>query len=286
MSLGFSQDLKVKHLKINNEFDHFTANVVGDKVFFSATLLNRRGRPERDKYDGFIFNIFEAKVNESGELVDPKPIEKTNLGNFNMSVTSFSEDGKFMYFTSNSVDIGENKFNDYKTYNLQLQRAEYVEGTGWTNFTVLPFCDRDYSYAHPALSPDGNTLYFVSNMEGSKGKTDIYKVAVRNHTSYGEPQLLSEAINSSRTEIFPYISPDNKLYFSSDRRGGVGGFDIYSFDLDATDKNQVPKVLPEPLNSIGEDFSFFVNKDLKSGYLTSRRYRGAGNDDLYYFTGF
>lgn len=286
MTFSFSQNTEVRNLKINNELDHFSASVVGNKVFFSTTLTNKRGRPLTDKYKGFIYNLYEGSFDFQGEITNVKSIEKTKLGEFNISAATFSKDGKYVYFTTNTIDVGENKSKDFKTYNLQLQRAEFEEGKGWTNFTVLPFCELDFSYAHPALSPDGNTLYFVSNIEGAKGKSDIFKVSVSNHKSYGEPQILSETINSPRTEIFPYISPDNKLYFSSNRRGGVGGFDIYSYDLNATEEGQIPLVLPEPINSRGEDFSFFLNEDLKSGYLTSRRLRGEGSDDLYYFTNF
>ncbi|WP_299116600.1 hypothetical protein [uncultured Winogradskyella sp.] len=288
LTYGFSQseDVEVKKLKVNTKLDHFAARVVGDKLYFSHNLTTKRGRPIKDRYDGFIYIMYEAPLSEDGEINNEKPVEKTELGRFNMSSATFSKDGKYMYFTTNHQGKGTNKLKGIETYNLQIQRAEYVEGQGWTNFETLPFCSPDNNYAHPALSPDGSTLYFISDVKGAKGKSDLYKVSVTDHKSYGEITSLGETINSSRTEIFPFISADNKLYFTSNRRGGKGGLDIYVYDLNSTDKDQIPVSLDEPVNSRGDDFSFFLNDNLTTGYLSSRRLKGEGGDDLYYFEKF
>lgn len=288
LAYGFAQseDVEVKKLEINTKLDHFAARVVGDKIFFSHNLTTKRGRAIKDKYDGFIYIMYEAPLSEDGEIKDEKPVVKTEFGRFNMSSATFSKDGKYMYFTTNHIDKGENKLKGIETYNLQIRRAEYVEGKGWTNFETLPFCDPNHNFAHPALSPDGSTLYFIADVKGTKGKSDLYKVSVSNHKTYGEITPLGETINSSRTEIFPFVSADNKLYFTSDRRGGKGGLDIYVYDLESGDEEQVPVSLDEPINSRGDDFSFFLNDDLTTGYLSSRRYRGEGGDDLYYFEKF
>ncbi len=281
-----SEDVDVKKLKINNELDHFATRVVGDKLFFSYNLTTKRGRAIKDKFDGFIYTMYEAPVSEDGEINNAEPIKKTELGRFNMSAATFSKDGKYMYFTTNQLGKGTNKLKGIETYNLQIRRAEYIEGKGWTNFETLPFCQPDYNYAHPALSPDGNTLYFIADVKDTKGKSDLYKVSVINHKTYGEVTSLGETINSSRTEIFPFVSTDNKLYFSSNRRGGKGGIDIYVYDLNSNDSEQVPVSLEKPINSRGDDFSFFLNDDLTTGYLSSRRLKGEGGDDLYYFEKF
>ena len=203
-----------------------------------------------------------------------------------MSIATYSKDGKYMYFTSNHDKKAENKIKGYTTRNLLIQRAEYVEGKGWINFTTLPFCDPEFNYGHPALSPDGKTLYFFSDIKGTKGKSDLYKVSVTNFETYGEIERLSDSINSSRSDGYPFVSADNKLYFTSNRRGGKGGLDIYVYDLNSDDSEQVPVSLDSPINTIGDDFSFFLNDDLTTGYLSSRRLKGEGGDDLYYFEKF
>lgn len=284
--LAQSNAVEVRQLSLNSELDHFAARVVGNKVFYSHNLTTKRGRPIKDKYAGFVYGIYEGELNSEGEIINGKPIVKTELGQFNMSAATYSKDGRFMYFTSNQTGKGANKLKGIDTYNLLIRRAEYVEGKGWTNFETLPFCKPNNNFAHPALSPDGNTLYFISDIRGTKGKSDLYKVTVTNHQTYGELTKLSEVINSSRTEIFPFVSSDNVLYFTSNRRYGKGGLDIYSFDLNSKDPEQKPISLDAPINSPGDDFSFFLNEDLTSGYLSSRRLKGAGGDDLYYFTGF
>ena len=287
-TLGFSQkkEVKIKRLQINTKLDHFAARVCGDKIYFSHNLTTRRGRAIKDKYDSFIYIMYEASSSENGEIVDPKPIVTTESGDFNISSSTISKDCKYLYFTTNQTVPGTNKVKGAETFNLQIKRAEYVDGIGWTNFESLPFCDVDNNYAHPALSLDGTELYFIADIKGSKGKSDLYKVPVTDHKSYGEITRLSDSINSPRTEIFPFISADNKLYFSSDRRGGNGGLDIYSYDLKLTDEAQKPKALKMPINSRGDDFSFFLNDNLTTGYFSSRRTRGEGGDDLYYFSKF
>lgn len=288
LTYGFSQskDVEVKKLEINTKLDHFAARVSGNKIFFSHNLTTKRGRAIKDKYNGNVYTIYEASVSKDGEIRDAKTIKKTELGQFNMSVATYSKDGKYMYFTTNHLGTGTNKLKGIETYNLQIQRAEYEEGKGWTNFTSLDFCDPNHNFAHPALSPDGSTLYFIADIKGTKGKSDLYKVTISNHKTYGEVIKLSEAINSSRTEIFPFVSADNMLYFTSDRRGGKGGLDIYRYDLNATNIVKLPVSLDKPINSPGDDFSFFLNDDLTSGYLSSRRLKGEGGDDLYYFSKF
>jgi len=286
ISFVFAQKVTIRKLKINNKFDHFAARVVNDKIFFSSNLLINRGREILDLYEQKLFGIYEGTVDVEGEIENVELITRREVGMSNMSVATYSKDGKYMYFTANHTAKGENKLKDKNTFNLLIQRAEYKEGKGWTNFTILPFCDSDFNFAHPALSPDGTTLYFIADVKGTKGKSDLYKVSVSGHKTYGEITRLADQINSSRTEIFPFVSADNKLYFSSDRRGGKGGIDIYSYDLGSNDEKQKPVSLDAPINDRGDDFSFFLNDDLTSGYLSSRRLRGEGGDDLYYFTGF
>lgn len=288
VTFGFSQseEVEVKKLKINNKLDHFAARVVNGKIYFSSNLTRKNGRAISDKFAQNLYGIYEGTPTEDGEIKDPELIQSPEVDRSNITAATYSKDGKYMYFTSNHTVAGENKLQDKNTYNLLIQRAEYKEGKGWVNFTTLPFCDPDFNFLHPALSPDGNTLYFVSTIKGTKGKSDLYKVSVSNHETYGEVTRLSDTINSSRKEIFPFVSADNKLYFSSDRRGGKGGLDIYSYDLKSTDTEEKPVSLEKPINSFGDDFSFFLNDDLTTGYISSRRLKGEGGDDLYYFSKF
>ncbi|MEM9680277.1 MAG: hypothetical protein AAF901_08125 [Bacteroidota bacterium] len=279
-----AQEYKVKSLDINNKLDHHAPVMVGDTIYFSCNLTDKRGQPILDKYSEKVFGLYKASTTSDGEIEDPEVIKKTERRKFNMTGATFSKDGKYMYFTSNNYHLGNNKSERHKMYNLVIRRAEYDDDKGWTNFTTLPFCDTDYNYGHPALSADDSTLYFVSNMEGTKGKSDLYRVIVKRHQTYGEIERLNKYINSPRTELFPFVSSDNVLYFASNREGGYGALDIYKYDLSKAGASTEPELLPEPINSKGNDFSFCIFDDSKRGYFASRRRRGKGGDDLFYFT--
>ena len=128
---------------------------------------------------------------------------------------------------SNHSGKGANKLKGIQTYNLLIQRAEYVDGKGWTNFETLPFCKPNNNFAHPALSPDGRMLYFASDMPGTKGQSDIWRVEILANGGYGEPQNLGDNINTEGRDTFPFISDEGKLFFATDGHVGLGGLDIF-----------------------------------------------------------
>jgi Tol biopolymer transport system component len=152
---------------------------------------------------------------------------------------------------------------------------------------VLSFCKLRFSYAHPTLSKDGKTLYFIANIRGgketTKGGSDIFKVDVLGDNEYGDPKNLGSKVNSYSREMFPFISADNTLYFASNRPGGYGGFDIYKSAMDENGVFVKAKKLPKPLNSVKDDFSLITFDNGTSGFLVSKRPKGKGDDDIYYF---
>ena len=198
-----------------------------------------------------------------------------------------SPDGKTLYVTTNYTNRKNKPKGDFKETNFHIETAEYVNGLGWTNFKVLPFCKPQYSYAHASLSPDGNTLYFTANIRGgkesTKGTSDIFKVDVLGENAYSEPKNLGSQVNSYSGEMFPFMSYDNTLYFASNRSNGVGGFDIYKSVMNEKGIFEKAEVLPQPINSKQDDFCFVMEKNGTSGYFSSKRDGGKGEDDIYYF---
>ena len=172
---------------------------------------------------------------------------------------------------------------------LKLYKASLVNGS-WYNVEELPFNSNDYSIGHPALSPDGKTLYFVSDMPGGLGATDIYKVTV-DGSIYGTPVNLGRSINTEGRETFPFVSDDNRLYFASDGHVGLGGLDLFVSEL--KDDNAVLNLnetrvgdvfnLGKPINSPFDDFTFITNSATGLGYFASNREGGLGYDDIYSF---
>jgi outer membrane protein OmpA-like peptidoglycan-associated protein len=141
----------------------------------------------------------------------------------------------------------------------------------------MPFNNVEYSVGHPALSEDEKTLYFGSDMPGTMGETDIYKVEV-NQSGFGNPVNLGPKINSTAKDWYPFVD-GNVLYFTSDRWGGKGGSDIYAVKLEGF----IPKPvsLNAPINTSSDDFAFIINSETRKGYFSSNRAEGKGSDDIY-----
>jgi outer membrane protein OmpA-like peptidoglycan-associated protein len=163
--------------------------------------------------------------------------------------------------------------------NLAMFKASVNEKGEWVNIIPMPFNDVEYSVGHPALSKDEKTLYFISDMPGSFGQTDIFKVEI-NESGFGNPINMGPKINSSSKEFSPFVD-DEIIYFSSDRAGGMGGLDVYATRL--TEFTPQPILLNAPINSKGDDFTFIINESSRKGYVSSNRSGGLGDDDLYSF---
>ena len=194
---------------------------------------------------------------------------------FNLSNVTFTKDLKYVFFTQNN---GNRKKGDI---NLKLYKAAVTKKGKWVNIKELPFNSDSFSCAHPSLSDDGSKLYFSSNMPGGFGSSDIYVVDILGENSYGKPKNLGGYVNSSGRDNFPEIN-NGLLYFSSDRKEGLGGLDIYIVPVQ--DMFVKPTNAGRPLNSEYDDFSFVINGKTRRGYFTSNRPQGKGGDDIYSFT--
>lgn len=285
--LGFAQNenYQVVNLNINDNNPHFGLVTNQDgKVIFTSFKLNQKGKV--DKVDGNpILSLFEGQKEENGEITNVKPLSIDENLSYITSAT-FSPDAKNLYITTNYTNR-KDKPKGANVTNFHIEVGEHIEGKGWTNFKVLPFCKTNYSYAHPTISPDGKTLYFIANIKGgyntTRGPSDIYKVSILEDKTYGAPENLGSNVNSYSREMFPFIGQDNALYFASNRPNAIGGYDIYKSEMNADGAFEKAQLLPKPINSIKDDFSFVIDED-NTGYFTSKRDGGKGDDDIYYFT--
>jgi outer membrane protein OmpA-like peptidoglycan-associated protein len=192
----------------------------------------------------------------------------------------FTKDGKTIYFTRNNSKNGRKKKNDQKISNLQIFKAELIDGK-WKNVTALPFNSPDYSVEHPALSADEKILYFASDMPGGYGSFDLYSVNI-NKGAFDTPKNLGPQINTSKREQFPFASSDNKLYFSSDGHLGYGSLDVFVSEINGNEYTE-PINIGIPLNSNSDDFAFNIDALTKEGFFASNREGGKGGDDIYQF---
>lgn len=174
------------------------------------------------------------------------------------------------------------KVQDVYTNRLEIYSAKLVDGK-WTEITAFVHNNADlFSVGHPAISPDGNVLYFVSDMPGGQGATDIYYCEKRSNGTWGDPRNAGEQINTTGKEMFPVIDKDGTLYFSSDGHYGMGGLDLYKATGSKKDWSK-PENLKAPINSSRDDFSILFTESGTKGFFASNRFGGKGADDIYSF---
>jgi outer membrane protein OmpA-like peptidoglycan-associated protein len=188
----------------------------------------------------------------------------------------FTKDGKTMYF--NRTNTTRKKTDEQRIAHIKIYKAELVDGQ-WTNVTALPFTSNAYSTEHPALSYDEKTLYFASDMPGTLGSFDIFKVAINEDGTYGEPENLGETINTKHREQFPFLSKYNVLYFSSIGHLGYGGLDVFRSNL-VNDTFDKPVNLGSTINSPLDDFAYVIREKDNKGFVSSNR---TGYDRLFGF---
>lgn len=198
------------------------------------------------------------------------------------STSVVTKDGSTMYFTRNNFFDGRKKKDEEGIIRLKIYSAENIDGE-WLNITELPFNSDSYSVAHPMLSPDGKKLYFVSDMPGTLGESDIFVTDIIGDGTYGPIKNLGNNINTMARETFPFITKDGVLYFSSDGHQGLGGLDVFATKITFNDYTQPVVNVGKPVNTPKDDFSFIFDSDNKTGYFASNRDGGMGDDDIYEF---
>lgn len=241
---------------------------VYEGVFVNKDQYNWTGRSYLDLY-------FSAKDN-NGKWLSPMLLKGNVNGQYHEGPACFNKEGNVVFFTRNNVVKKKKLATSSKSENnLKLYRAEQV-GEKWTNVTELPFNNDEYSCGHPSLSSDGKELYFISDMPGGFGGTDIYR-SVFDGTNWSKPENLGSQINTKGNEMFPYIHHDGTFYFSSEAHNNMGGLDVFMTYWDGKKWLQVEN-LNYPLNTSKDDFAFVLNDDNKTGFVSSNR----SNDDKIY----
>lgn len=271
----------IKSIEINTKgSDYGTAYLGEDKLVYArpkkgVTLVNDVWLPNGQRF----LELYVADIGPNGELTNEKSLKGEVNTRYHEADVVFTKDKKTVYFTRNNYYNKMLARDSRETTNLAMFKATINEKGQWVNIIPMPFNDVQYSVGHPALSEDERTLFFISDMPGTLGQTDVFKVEI-NNSGFGNPQNLGDKINSSSKEFSPFIDGD-VIYFSSDRPGGIGGLDVYATKLAEFTPN--PILLNAPINTTSDDFTFILNREKRVGYISSNRGGGKGDDDLYYF---
>jgi len=266
---------KLKSLEANSENGDFGTAFYGpDKIVFSSSRKNGISNKTWDGNDQPFLDLYIGNVEADGEITRVRPFSSSVNSKYHDAMVAFSPDLKEIYFTSNNYMDGK-----VRSGNLKIFRATVGSSGNRINVMTLPINNDKFSTGHPFVSKDGKKLYYISDMPGGLGGTDIYEVTI-NNGHYGAPKNLGPTVNSKYKEYTPYVDGDI-IYFSSNKPGGEGGFDIYMTKLDGSVEE--PINLGIPMNSKGDDISFIINQATQRGYFSSNRGGGKGDDDIYSF---
>lgn len=264
------------NLDVNTKREEFGVSYYNDNIVFASSKDNNGVLERTWSWTRFPFlNLYEAHPTGEHQLDGLTKFNKDVNQKYHEGPASFSKDGNFMVFTSNYYDVtsAEGKVK------LKMLYSTKGEDGKWGEFQEFSFNSPEYSVGHPSLTEDGNTLYFISDMPGGYGSTDIYRVT-KSGDSWSDPVNLGDKINTEGKEMFPFIHRDGLLFFASDGHIGLGGLDV--FIAQASEKRiSAPKNLGYPVNDKYDDFALVVDAQQNMGYLSSNRPGGKGSDDIY-----
>ncbi|WP_418263422.1 OmpA family protein [Flavobacterium faecale] len=268
---------------INSQYsDYGTAIYKNKLVFTSARDTGSLGQRKHTWTNQYFTNLYSADLGDQMTPSSPTKFDKNINSKFHESTPVFTKDGNTMYFTRNNYIDGKKGKNGNDVTLIKIYKAT-LENDKWTNITGLPFNSDNYSTAHPALSKDEKTLYFASDMPGTLGLSDLFKVKINDDGSFGTPENLGNSINTPGRETFPFLSEDNELYFASDGHPGLGGLDVFVSKISQDGTFGEVQNVGADINSPKDDFAYLIDSKSRRGFFTSNKDGGHGYDDIYKF---
>ncbi len=253
-------------------------------TFFKKGIIyssNGNGKPDEAYYQWTgmpYYDLYFAEIDQN-RVTKKSPVEGYVNSKAHDAAPCYDPVSKTLYFTRNS--FYRNRSNQAKDGEIKLQLfySNYSDGY----FTVakpMEINNRSFSSGQPALSPDGSIMVFASDKPGGFGGTDLY-YSVKSGTEWSAPRNLGQVVNTAGNEMFPFISDDGKLYFSSNHHLGFGGMDVFVCYREY-DHWSEPVNLGLPVNSSRDDFGFIIKNG--KGFVSSNREGGKGDDDIYTVT--
>ncbi|MEC3906465.1 OmpA family protein [Tamlana sp. 2201CG12-4] len=286
-SISNQSAVNIKHLQSNSKYSEFGGFVNSNDnsvTFSSSRKIKSERRGNWNKNNEPLLRVFKGTIGEGKDISEISVISKDIKAKYHESNACYTKDGKTVYFTRNNYDGEWLKPNAEGKSLLQLYRATVTESGDWTDVVSMSFNNDDYQVGHPALNETEDKLYFISNMPGSIGQTDIYYVDIINKgASYGIPKNLGPHVNTRDKEMFPLIHHNILVFASDGYTNGLGKLDLYYVQIE-DGKPQPATHFENAINSKQDDFAmFFVGDDASQGYFSSSREGGKGSDDMYFF---
>ncbi|UCG26851.1 MAG: OmpA family protein [Bacteroidales bacterium] len=243
-------------------------------IYFTSSRDEAQGNKTHGATGEDFTDIFESRLDRKGKWSVPVPLGEPINSEFEDGTPSFTDDYNTIYFSR--CEVSKRKTLGCKIFFSTRQ------GEKWGEPKPLEILADSLIAAHPSISVDELTLYFVSDIEGGFGGKDIWKVTRENASAdWGKPINMGGDINTEGDEVFPYIHPDGILYFSSNGHIGMGGLDIFRATMQENNTWKIEN-MQYPINSFADDFGIVFEKEVERGFFTSSR-KGRGNDDIFSF---
>ena len=276
--------VEVKNEEIlNTEKLDFSPAYYNDELIFVSTRDHKKLRSGiKDIWiDDNFMALWKAGRNEDGSVGTPEVFSEKITTKFHEGPLVFNNSGDRVFFTRNDFKRGLRRNNSKGIMKLQIYTSTKEDGD-WSKPQSLSINTKEYEEAHPAITPDGNKLYFTSDRKGGYGGMDLYVTEFKNGT-WSAARNLGDKINTKGNDVFPYVHHDGTLYFASNGWEGLGGLDIYEAKVDGSGAMVRAENIGTPFNSPMDDFSLVMNELKSEGYFTSARDGGLGEDDIYSF---
>jgi len=270
---------QISFASFNSTQNDFGAVMFTDEVVYVSNRDKTKWINRKHGWTGNHYSKVYTYQRSEGDLI------KLFMGDLNSKYNDgpvcFTKDFNTVYFTRNNV--GKKNRADDGTYKLIIARASLGK-MGFDSVKLFGFMEKNYNYAHPALAPDERTLYFASDMPGGFGGMDLYMCNITGDGMLSEPINMGNAVNTAGNEMFPFMAEDGLFYFSSDGHDGLGGLDIYEAKMKDGKPVKIYN-MGEPVNSVFDDFSYYLSaSDPFKGFFSSNRQNGGMDDDVYYLT--
>ena len=246
-----------------------------DQIYYTSTTEKATGDKKSEITGMKNADVFFSKKNEKGEWERPEPVEGELNTEFDEGIVAFSPDAQTMYLTK-----ARRELNAPTSVEIYTSTRSDAKWSAPVKFEIT--ADTLSTFGHPAVSPDGEYLYFVSDMPGGYGGKDIWRISLKERQ--GSLVNLGPDINTEGNNDFPYVRSDGSLYFSSDGHPGMGGLDIFRATAvgDPADLRWEVENMGFPINSAGDDFGITFGKG-EDGFFSSNRGDARGYDHIYSF---
>ena len=276
-----SSNYSITKLDINSANADFGAALYQDGIVFASSREKTELIERKHAWTNQPFLDLYYSRGKENKFRAPEEFASTLQTKLNDGPVAFNKKADEIWITRNNVEAGKIKKSSDKIVKLKIFSAKSNGNNEWGKLEPFTYNSNNYSCAHPALSSDGQRLYFSSDMPGTKGGMDIF-MCTKQGNGWSQPVNLGDTINTRGNEVFPVVMEDGTLYYASDGLPGLGGLDVF-FTRDLGNRYTIPVNVGYPINTYDDDFSMVYDIKNKIGYLSSNRANRGFDDDMYTF---